>query len=720
MKIVNGQEKTENSTISVDTCAVPNTTGSIFYFPISIFTFSVFLFSTFYFLFSPPVAEAGVISKPTNNLGLVGYWSFNEATGTVATDFSGNGNHGIFVNSPLWTTGKYASSLEFDGSTNFVEANGVVGSIDKSYSIWVYMLSTSTVGYRSVFGYANNNNTPWLGLHSGTMSLRFWDLSYRATCATLQTHIWYHVVITSDVTGSSCYVNGELTGTGTRSTSIGEDIQIGFNNGDTYINARLDEFRIYNRALSASEIEALYRSGQATLARSRAIISDGLVGWWTMDGSDINWNTNTIIDRSGNGNTGTLINMSTTTSPVEGRIGQALRFDGVDDGISFGDVIEPAYITISAWVNFAKTSINQRIVSKWGNSNQYLLSTDDSLPDRFTFAVRPSGGNDICDSSAQGAYVVGTWYQVVGTYNGVTCRLYVNAVDVTVLQSDGGSGSIINTTTSLRFGVEGQPDQYYANMSLDDVRIYNRALSAEEIKTLYNGTKPTPIAVTRTPVNLQTGLVGHWTFDGNDINWNTNTVTDKSGNGNTGSIINMSTTTSPVRGKIGQAIHFDGSSGYVSRSSDYGITAYPFSLSGWIKTTSSTTASTQFAFGFNDSDATTIFKSIGMLSGRFMMQLTNTSSTKFIGETFANDGNWHHVVGVFVSDTEKYLYVDGSLDRDVITGSYPFTTFNVFCVGRSCRSTPGDPLLDGSVDDVRIYNRALSADEAKQLYNLGR
>ena len=60
----------------------------------------------------------------------------------------------------------------------------------------------------------------------------------------------------------------------------------------------------------------------------------GLIGYWTLDGNDINWGSNTSSDRSGQGNIGTIINMSTTSSPATGKIGQTLNFDGNNDFIS--------------------------------------------------------------------------------------------------------------------------------------------------------------------------------------------------------------------------------------------------------------------------------------------------------------------------------------------------------------------------------------------------
>ena len=82
----------------------------------------VFIFHTLYSLFfSPSHSHAATLSKPANNLGLVGYWSFNEGTSTLATDFSGNGNSGTLYDNSSWTNGRFGKALLFDGSGDYVD-----------------------------------------------------------------------------------------------------------------------------------------------------------------------------------------------------------------------------------------------------------------------------------------------------------------------------------------------------------------------------------------------------------------------------------------------------------------------------------------------------------------------------------------------------------------------------------------------------------------------
>src|SRR3989338_7167084 len=76
-------------------------------------------------------------------------------------------------------------------------------------------------------------------------------------------------------------------------------------------------------------------------------MNTGLVGWWTMDGKDTVWTSATAattLDKSGQGNTGTLTNMAQATSPTIGKIGQGLQFDGGNDYVDAGNTT-PLQIT---------------------------------------------------------------------------------------------------------------------------------------------------------------------------------------------------------------------------------------------------------------------------------------------------------------------------------------------------------------------------------------
>src|SRR6185436_957349 len=156
------------------------------------------------------------------------------------------------------------------------------------------------------------------------------------------------------------YVNGaSVASTATTNPNVPTTASsIGGNNtGANPFKGFIDDVRFYNRALSAAEITQLYKQGASKLGVTVAPapnspFSNGLVGYWTFDGKDTNWAANTTADKSGQGNTGRMTNMSTTTSPALGKIGQGLKFDGADDNVVASDVASysPANnsITVSA------------------------------------------------------------------------------------------------------------------------------------------------------------------------------------------------------------------------------------------------------------------------------------------------------------------------------------------------------------------------------------
>ena len=210
-------------------------------------------------------------------------------------------------------------------------------------------------------------------------------------------------------------------------------------------------------------------------AIASAALTDGLVGYCTFDGKDTNWATSKTNDLSGNGNTGTMTSMSTTTSPVVGKIGQGLKFDGVDDYVN---VVDSASLdvgnafTLSAWIKVNVLG-SESIISK-----DYTVSPD-TIPYVIGFGL-----NDGVDNSLQFGFYDGTswrlvkqigtfptsvWKHVVGTWDGTTARLYI---DSSQNNSATPGGTAPNDNDPIYIGR--RHDAFYTdeffNGSLDDVR----------------------------------------------------------------------------------------------------------------------------------------------------------------------------------------------------------------------------------------------------------
>lgn len=233
------------------------------------------------------------------------------------------------------------------------------------------------------------------------------------------------------------------------------------------------------------------------------------------------------------------------------------------------------------------------------------------------------------------------------------------------------------------------------------------------------------------------GLVGHWSFDGRDTSWTSataGTVSDISGQGNTGTLTNMSQTASPTIGKIGQGLNFNGTTQYISLGTGLNsVILTGFSFSAWIKPSSIPSDSGIIANydGDNATDANRdgfflrLFNSGG---GKIRFGVNNGATAYILRDTGAiiTAGNYYHVVGTwdgtFAASGFK-IYVNGvrSDTTDVVNGVVSSTQASAqeMTIGRVqfFSSTPSFP---GIIDDVRVYSRALSAEEVGQLYQMGR
>ena len=360
-----------------------------------------------------------------------------------------------------------------------------------------------------------------------------------------------------------------------------------------YFNGSIDEVRIYDRALSASEITELYNQGANRLAKVNVnqktdVVGSGLVGYWTFDGQDTDWGANTVNDMSTNSNNGTITNMSTSTDAVSGIIGQALDFDGDNNYVDVPDSaslrVADGDFSVSFWLKRdAISSVIENLVGTENGVSNYLgWSIRLGGSDTISFYVNDGAGQKLAGGGE--VLVVNEWYHFVGVVDsGNTIYYYLNGTlqDSTSLAGE----TAFEKNYGLDIGnIESGSNRYF-NGSIDEVRMYNRALSASEITELYNQGAEKLLKVNMPQTDLMpNGLVGYWTFDGQDTNWGTNKTNDLSGNSNTGTMTSMSTSTSPVAGIVGQALEFDGTNDFVniSNSASLDITG-SITVSVWFK-----------------------------------------------------------------------------------------------------------------------------------------
>ena len=231
-------------------------------------------------------------------------------------------------------------------------------------------------------------------------------------------------------------------------------------------------------------------------------------------------------------------------------------------------------------------------------------------------------------------------------------------------------------------------------------------------------------------IGLQEGLVGFWSFDGPDMSQSTNNVwaLDRSGQGNNGVLKNMATSTARVIGKLGQALDLDGVNDLISISNSASIQSLETkTISAWIYPRSAG----EDSFGTIYIGEPGVFKF--SLCSNIIPDCTGIENTLTLFYAYDNDNGrwrananvikynqWQHVTVVYnTSSTNALFYINGE-SISVTTISTPTGNFaddNGHVIGSRLS---GSDAFDGQIDEVRVYNRALSADEIKRLYNMGR
>ena len=226
------------------------------------------------------------------------------------------------------------------------------------------------------------------------------------------------------------------------------------------------------------------------------------------------------------------------------------------------------------------------------------------------------------------------------------------------------------------------------------------------------------------------GLVGCWKLDETS---GTTTAADSSGNGNNGTLVNMDPATDWVAGQIGGALDFDGLDDYVNLGIDSSLnfgSSEPFTVAAWVKTTE--TYGMIVSFRSSTNDGPVIDLAVGYEGGAddpgkamiLVRQDGGSGGYANVKGGSVNDGQWHHMAAVRGSGSTIELFLDGvSQGTDSGTESGGAITTNLRAIGSERRwvsdvfGTADQRYLAGTIDDVRIYSRALSADEIAQLAN---
>ncbi|MFB0553020.1 MAG: LamG domain-containing protein [Phycisphaerae bacterium] len=624
--------------------------------------------------------------------GLLARWPCDEGEGAVVSDASGNGRDGTFVfGDPAWVEGNRGSAVELIGPTLIEVPPLDVELTEATMAGWILpygpqpdwssIIMTRTPGLATGFNVLGYQLAYHWNDTSDSWSFRGGDM--------IAEDDWTFAAVTIEPDKATFYVNGKAGSVNeiTHGPCLwNSNIYLGGDGNDNWIARRmigaLDDVLIYDRALS--EAEVMYLAGKRATPVDPG--TEGLVAHYAFE--------NNADESSGNELHGTLVGDPTFAEGPAG-YGMALDLDGDGDYVDCGappqfDITEQ--IAITYWIKvvaFDKgwNTVLSRGDDSWRSSragtNNFMEAAVSGTTGDWTYGVTPVDDDK--------------WHHVAWVYDGTMNYLYVDGeVDAT----EESTGLINVSTYPLFIGNNSQNTDREWTGLIDEVSIYNRSLSAGEVRYL---------AGFRPMVDPGTdNLIAYYPLDIDTL--------DASGNGNDGTVNGDPIF---VDGVVGTAMEFDGAGDFLDCGNNPILALTDaVSISAWIKVA---VLGADHKVGGNQDGANGGYK-MSVYNDKIEFEIRTSGNSAVLnrsvaGGTLLDVGVWYHVVGVYsLADGYIRTYVDGKLDRELLTTEALGASPGALMIGCEPFST-GQYNFNGVMDDIRVYNKALSEDEARYLAN---
>jgi hypothetical protein len=668
--------------------------------------------------------------------GLVGYWKMDEASWTndcstnTVMDSSGNGNHGQSCPASTGptggTAGKYGNSGDFDGSNDYVNIGNpttlqLTGAM--TVSAWVNYDTTDDNtrivsksgggGSRSWEINIENTNPDYYRFSIGTDSGSTTVVAQSSTNDGPELGKWTHI---TGVYEPSKYVrlykNGVLIAENTNNIPSSQwnnsnNVNIGARGGGLLHNGKIDEARVYNRALSPAEVTQLYNW------------APGPVAYYKFDEGHGQY----AYDSSGNENTGTL---GSGTSPDSydpswntGKFGSALEFDGNDDYVDAGsdstivDIFDGGG-TVSFWIKpKGNAASNSRIFNKGTSSRGWLLLIQDCNSTNLDLVFRNNTSSIDSTFRADCVLNINQWNHVVVNYdddsNTNSPVFYVNGIQKTLdLANNSDVAYVSDVADPLSIG--GAGENLAVDGFLDDIRLYNYARTSEQIVSDMNAGHPAP----GSPVG---SAIGHWKFD---EGYGDTAYNSGSGGSSLNGDLGLSTTcpghaTCPVwsnDGKLGKSLSFSGSSQPKLITPLLTNLTDNMAISTWVKWDGNASRNQNiYLNGVDGSNGWELRINNPSNYIDIVCEGVDTATTT----TQLTTGTWHHIVTQRKNGTWE-LYLD---TKPVDVGGTSTCTPNTPTTRTVIGSVYGQNLaFKGLVDEFKVYNTTLTQDQINTEYNM--
>jgi fibronectin type 3 domain-containing protein len=635
------------------------------------------------------VAGATTLAAP---LGLVAAYSFNEGTGTTVADASGNNNAGTLQGATWTTAGKYGNALSFNGSTSYVDLGNpaslqLTGSM--TWSAWVKAAVNPADDGQIIA--KSNNNAGWqlktsrdTGVQTFSVAVSSGNNSrtQRNSLTQRALNTWYYVAGAYDASARTLniYVNGVLdngllTGTVPASqVNQNVNVNIGRRTGGTgfYFNGVIDEVRIYNRALSQAEVQADMNMP---------------IGVVVLDTQPPTVPTNLVATPASS----RQINLSWTASTDN--VGVANYLIERCEGVGCADFLALATSSTRTFTDTddlsASTSYSYRVraADAAGNLSDYsaTASATTDAPDTqaptapANLAATPTSPSQINLSWTASTDNVGVANYLIERCQGVGCSTFLQ---VGLSQTSAYSDTGLAPSTNYSYRV--------------------RAIDAASNLSGYSN------VVNVTTLGASSGLVAAYSFNEGAGT----TVADASGHGLTGTVQGATWVTG---GRYGNALSFDGTTSFVDLGNPTALQLTgSMTLSAWVKAAANPADDGQIIAKSDNGSGWQLKSSPDTGPHTFGVSVTpagTTTHTQRYSVTQRALGTWYYVSGVYDAAAGTLnIFVNGVLDSGVLTGAVPASQANSNVNVNIGRRTGGF-YFNGMIDEVRIYNRALTGAE---------
>ncbi len=731
---------------------------------------------------SNPVIETYYQELATDPI-TVGLWHLNEASGN-AIDASGNGNTGTPTGTSV-TTGILGNARSFNGTSDYIATGSMTGittgNQPHTIEAWIKPNNTpSTRQWPLVLGGSTGGNVIWLWNTNATMALAIWD--NQSCSVTPKIGSWNHIAHTYDGSILKCYLNGELTSSIyttavnlTATTLKLAQAQL----SEAYFNGSIDEVRVSNAPRTEEEIK-LSASGRPYSTYTSDVIDFGDdISAWT----NLSWNENGVLTGDGetladstalvaqwnlNEPNGTVaVNNAgscgaSCNGTLEGFTGTASQDQPASPGTG-------GTITTSGGYRIHTFTTSGTFTLPSGKNVEYLVVGGGGGGGNGV-ALRGSGGG-----GGAGGMITGTTSLAAGSHSIVVgaggtpaaagANSSINSIEAigggrggqySANPTSGGSGGGAQgdaekaTTTAGGAGTAGQGNKGQDTPALQAWGSGGGGKAGEGSGA--TGGAGLASTITGASVTYSRGgnaggtFAGGWTCPGPAASGAANT-----GNAGYGGDAKMNGSSGCEGGSGGSGIvvvrYLDESttSGWTAQNRRWGTGAVSldgvddvitmgdqtpldftgsFTLSAWVKTTSTPASGTYYAIAGKGYLAGGVngygMYLSGPLNGGIACQSRNDATTSTVTGRNISDGKWHYVVCVRDHDANSMkLYLDGQLQGENITAlPLGYANDRPFGIGMRYTTAWGFP-FQGTIDSVAAFSRPLSANEILSNYQSG-